>query len=121
MNLGRLHQRLVVMRKTPPAKLFYLSCAIAGFSRGFHQSKYNPERKQRLLVDRLCWGALYAGLYAWGHPVVLYAMVKNIEMAIRKLCNTVLDYDDDEPHIIKILDVPHYIETTPNQTMSWVK
>jgi hypothetical protein len=101
-----LRHQVVKLRNTPPAKAFYVGCAVVGFHRGFKFSKYNIRNQQRLFVDRLCWGALCARLYTWGHPIVFYFMLRELERKIRSKydAKSILNY---EPCITQILDIPH--------------
>lgn len=106
MSFNRFNQKIRALRTTPPAKAFYVSCAIAGLHRGWTQSKVSLHDVERLYVDRLAWGALYSGLYAWAHPIVFYCLLQQAEINTRKLFDTGYEPIDD-PNILKILDVPH--------------
>jgi hypothetical protein len=79
---------------------------VAGLHRGWTQSKVSLHGNERLFVDRFAWGAFYAGLYAWGHPIVFYCILQQLEMHGRRLCDNTYKQQDD-PGILKILDVPH--------------
>lgn len=100
-------QRVRAARNTRPAKAFYASCALAGLHRGWTQSKKSLHGDERLFVDRFAWGALYAGLYAWGHPIVFYCLLQQLEIGARKLVCGSGYKPVDNPNILKILDVPH--------------
>ncbi len=106
MAFSRINQKVRALRNTYPAKAFYASCAVAGLHRGWTQSKTNLHGHERLFVDRFAWGALYAGLYAWGHPVVFYCLLQQFELGCRKALDTNYKPNDD-PNILKILDVAH--------------
>lgn len=106
-------QRIRAARGTRPAKAFYVSCALAGFHRGWTQSKTSLHSDDRLYIDRLSWGALYAGLYAWGHPVVFYCLLQQLEIGARKFVCGESFKPIDNPNILKILDVPHLEEYKP--------
>lgn len=103
--MNMLNKNLRVMRKTPTAKCFLTGCAAAGFYHGFTKSAYNLNLKKRLLVDRLAWGSLYAGAYTWGHPIVFFYMLKNIEVKIRSnRYESGYEYGFYFKHL---LDIPH--------------
>jgi hypothetical protein len=101
-----LRQQIVHLRKTPPAKVFYTGCAIGGFYRGFKFSEYTNNHQKRLVIDRICWGALCARLYTWGHPIIFYIMLRELEKQVRR------KYDEKftlsyEQSLLKILEIPH--------------
>lgn len=102
-------KKIHAMRGTGVAKTFYVSCALAGFHRGWTQSKTSLRGHERLCIDRLSWAALYSGLYAWCHPIVFYCLLQKIEINTRKVLTPSYTHDDG-PNILKILDVPHLQE-----------
>jgi len=112
-SLKTMHQRVRTARSTRTAKALYVSCAIAGLHRGWTQSKTSLHGEERLFVDRFAWGALYAGMYAWGHPVVFYCLLQQLEIGARKLVCGARYQQVDNPNILKILDVPHAEEYKP--------
>jgi len=70
--MNRVSAQLKTMRKTVPAKVFIVGCAAAGFHRGV------TIKDRKLVVDRVAWGTLYAGLYTFGHPIVFYHMMRMV-------------------------------------------
>lgn len=100
-------QKIRTLRGTRVARGLYVSCAVAGLHRGWTQSKTSLYGDERLYIDRLAWSALYAGLYSWGHPIVFYCLLQQLEIKARKnICGD--RYKPvDNPNILKILDVPH--------------
>lgn len=100
-------QKIRMLRTTRPAQAFYVSCAVAGLHRGWTQSKTCLQGNERLFIDRLAWSALYAGLYAWGHPVVFYCALQQLEIGARKIICGDSHNLMDTPNILKVLDVPH--------------
>ena len=106
-QLKGFQQRIRALRGTRPAKAFYVSCAVAGLHRGWTQSKTSLHGDERLFIDRFAWGALYAGLYAWGHPIAFYCLLQQLEVCVRKaICGDKYKHVDN-PNTLKILDVPH--------------
>lgn len=100
-------QQIRKMRSTRPAQAFYISCALAGLHRGWTQSKTSVQGNERLFIDRLAWSALYGGLYAWGHPIVFYCLLQQLEIGARKLVTGDSHKLMDTSSILKMLDVPH--------------
>jgi hypothetical protein len=82
--LQNTNSKLKQMRTQPVAKYFLVACAKYGFVRGVSISKYDINKRERLLVDRIAWGALYSGIYTWGHPYVVYRAVKWLERKTRE-------------------------------------
>ena len=105
--LKGFQQRIRALRATRPAKAFYVSCAVAGLHRGWTQSKTSLHGYERLFVDRFAWGALYAGLYTWGHPIAFYCLLQQLEVCARRtICGDKYKHVDN-PNTLKIFDVPH--------------
>lgn len=100
-------QKIRMLRNTRPAKALYFSCAVAGLHRGWTQSKTCLNGNDRLFIDRLAWSALYAGLYAWGHPIVFYCVLQQLEIGARKIVCCDSNNVIDTPNILKVLDFPH--------------
>lgn len=100
-------QKIRTLRGTRIAKGLYVSCAVAGLHRGWTQSKTSLYGNERLFVDRLAWASLYAGLYSWGHPIVFYCLLQQLEIEARKSIYGDRYKPIDNPNILKILDVPH--------------
>jgi hypothetical protein len=106
-HMKGFQQRIRTLRSTRPAKTLLLSCAIAGLHRGWTQSKTSLHGDERLFVDRFAWSALYTGLYTWGHPVVFYCLLQQLEICARKaICGDRYKHVGN-PNMLKILDVPH--------------
>ena len=106
-HMKGFQQKIRTLRSTRPAKTLLLSCAVAGLHRGWTQSKTSLHGDERLFVDRFAWGALYAGLYTWCHPIVFYCLLQQLEIGARRvICGDKYKHVDD-PNMLKILDVPH--------------
>lgn len=106
-SLKGFQQKVRTLRGTKVARGLYVSCAMAGLHRGWTQSKTSVQGEERLFVDRLAWGALYAGLYSWGHPIVFYCLVQQLEIDARKLICGDGYKPVNNTNILTILDVPH--------------
>lgn len=106
-NIKGFQQKIRTLRGTRTAKGLYVSCAVAGLHRGWTQSKTSLYGDNRLFVDRLAWGALYSGLYSWGHPIVFYCLLQQLEIETRKIICGDGYKPVNNPNILKILDVPH--------------
>jgi hypothetical protein len=100
--MNRLNMKLKQMRSATPSKIMYTTCALSGGVIGFSKSRYAPNMKKRLLTDRIAWSMLYAGLFAYGHPFVVYHGVKCLEMQLRKK-----DLEHYSAFGAEILDFPH--------------
>lgn len=95
----KLPNRLFNVNNARSVKLLYVGCALAGMHRGWNQSKYNRENRERLYIDRISWTALYGGIYTFGYPFVFYYALQELEMKIRNIKNY--------PNILEVLDAPH--------------
>ena len=90
---------VINVNNAKPAKLFYVGCGLAGMQRGWSQSKYNRDNRERLYIDRIAWSVLYGGIYTFGYPFVVYYALQELEMKIRKIKNY--------PNVLEALDTPH--------------
>ena len=94
-------------RNSLPAKAFVTGCAVVGFRHGFNQSKVSCNDRPRLLTERLAWGALYSGIYTWGHPLVTYHLIRLAEVAFLETHYQRTYPEDYYPMYLSILAVPH--------------
>lgn len=78
-----LNKNIKMARKTPVAKAFLVGCSKYGFIKGFSASKYDINNTERLYTERLAWGFLYAGLYRYLHPLVVYRAFLDLETRSR--------------------------------------
>lgn len=85
------NSQLKALRKAPLAKYFLVGCAKYGFARGYTVSKYDSTMRERLIVERISWGALYSGLYTWGHPYLVFKGARWVERKIRQTSTPSLD------------------------------
>jgi hypothetical protein len=76
----KINIELKKLRQHPVARTLYCGCGVGGFVRGFNVSKFNKDKKERLITDRLSWGLLYAGLYTYLHPFMVYHLAQEIEV-----------------------------------------
>lgn len=103
--MNALNHNLKVMRQSRPAKVFYTGCALAGFRHGYVSSRLDVKKRNRMVVDRVAWGSLYAGMFAVGHPFVAYYIVKYIEYRVR---SNMYDHNFVYRDLFgALLDLPH--------------